>query len=96
VIYGFNPSHFVVAAEQLKNDFRATGSLLEEGWKRMCGAFVDLGDSPAFQAALSKGPDGPALLYTPPISGAFFLGQAVLPRSLPGCIRIAQAVKPVS
>lgn len=76
VMYGFKPSHFVVAVEQLKSDFRATCSLLEEGWKRMSGASVDLKDLPAFQAALSKGSDGPALLYTPPTSGAFFLGAS--------------------
>jgi hypothetical protein len=76
VMYGFTRSHFVVAAEQLRNDFRATCSLLEEGWKRMSEASDDLKDLPEFEAALSKGSDGPALLYTPPTSGAFFLGAS--------------------
>ena len=78
VMYWFDPSHFVVAGEQLKNDFRATCSLLEDGWKRMSDACDDLRGLPGFQEALSKGLDGPALSSMPPPAsgGLVFLGAS--------------------
>lgn len=38
VMYHLDRSDFVVAADQLKNDFKATCSHLEDAWKEMCGA----------------------------------------------------------
>lgn len=75
-MYSFRPECFVVAADQLKSDFRATCSRLEENWKMMSAAHQDLVVLPAFQAALSKGRHVPQLMAAPPASGAFFLGAS--------------------
>jgi len=38
VMYHLNRSDFVVASDQLKSDFKATCSRLEDAWQQMCGA----------------------------------------------------------
>jgi hypothetical protein len=76
VMYGFCAAEFAGASEQVRNDFRATCSLLEEAWKGMSDLYEDLMPLTAFKAALSKGRDAPGLMATAPASGAFFLGAS--------------------
>lgn len=76
VMYDFSPTDFVVAAQQMENDFRATCSHLEQAWRRMSDAYEDLIIHAAFKAALAKGSDVPPILATAPSSGAFFLGAS--------------------
>jgi hypothetical protein len=76
VMYDFSPNDFVVAAEQMKGDFRATSSLLEEAWKAMSGAHEGLISHAEFKAAICKGWDMPTPMATAPASGAFFLGAS--------------------
>ena len=75
-MYEFSPGHFVVAADQIKGDFRATCCLLEEAWKAMSGAYGGLMSRAAFEAAISKGWDVPSFMTTLPAPGAFFLGPS--------------------
>lgn len=42
VMYHLNRSDFVVASEQLKADFRATCSRLEDAWEQMCKASAEI------------------------------------------------------
>jgi hypothetical protein len=76
VMYSFSREEFVVASLQLKHDFCATCSHLEEAWKVMCNMSSKLTPRKDFQVALSKGFDSPALLAVPPVSGAFFIGAS--------------------
>jgi hypothetical protein len=76
VMYSFSREDFVVASLQLKDDYRATCSHLEEAWKMMCGLSSELTQKAEFQGALAKGFDCPELLAVPPTSGAFFIGAS--------------------
>jgi hypothetical protein len=75
-MYSFSHEDFVVASLQLKDDYRATCSRLEEVWKIMCDLSSELTARADFQVALAKGFDCPGLLAVPPMSGAFFIGAS--------------------
>jgi len=76
VMYDLSPAEFVVAGDQIKDDFRATCSLLQEAWKNMSDAYEDLLGHSEFKTALSKGRDVTDSMATAPASGSFFLGAS--------------------
>jgi len=76
-MYHFDREHFVVAAVQLKSDFRATCSALEDVWKRMSEEYDKLISIPRFLADLSGGSASSFMDVSgaPPASGAFYIGE---------------------
>ena len=76
VMYDLQREHFIPATDQIRSDFLATCSLLEDAWKGMSDVFGDLNLKPAFGKALSKGQDRLPVLAAPPASGALFLGAS--------------------
>jgi len=84
IMYSFSREDFVVASLQLKDDYRATCSRLEESWKIMCDLSSELTRQAEFHVALAKGFDSPGLLAVPSMSGVrFSLARVARQSSLP-------------
>ncbi|MGB8496356.1 MAG: hypothetical protein WCE53_18315 [Candidatus Acidiferrum sp.] len=76
VMYHFDHKDFVVASVQVKNDFRATCSLLEDAWKAMCERHEQLAQVlPFSESRLYSLASGASLTGPPAASGDLYIGH---------------------
>jgi hypothetical protein len=89
-MYHFDRAHFVVAAVQLKSDYRATCSALEDVWKKMSEEYDKLILIPRFLTDLSSGSGSSYINVSgpPPASGAFYIGEELAGKPSPKRFRV--------
>jgi hypothetical protein len=100
VMYHYNEEDFISASEQMKNDFEATCSRLEDAWEAMCLRRDSLsrGESPLIvnvsKLALLTMPAG-SMVGGPPASGDIYLGSDSDRLKPARRFQVRQAAKPV-